>query len=82
MSRTAVYSDVTIVDNIIRCLPLMVEYAREMKDTPHDELLKIVENFDNETNLADSMELMKTHLEDLSKDMGPLRQKKPSGAKA
>jgi len=80
MSRTAVYSDVTIVDNIIRCLPLMVERASEMKITPHDELLKIVENFDNEKNLADSMELMKTRLGDLSKDIGLLRQKKLLGA--
>jgi 4-phosphopantoate--beta-alanine ligase len=80
MSRTAVFSDVTIVDNIIRCMPLMVEYARELKDTPHDELLKMVETFDNEKNLADSMELMKTRLEELSKDIGPLRQKKKAGA--
>ncbi len=82
MSRTAVYSDVTIVDNIIRCLPLMVEYARELKDTPHDELLKMVENFDNEKNLADSMELMRTRLGELSKDIRPLRQKKQSGVNA
>ncbi|MHA1135638.1 MAG: phosphopantothenate/pantothenate synthetase [Candidatus Thorarchaeota archaeon] len=80
MSRTAVYSDVTIVDNIIRCMPLMVEYARELKDTPPDELLKMVETFDNEKNLADSMELMRTRLEELSKDIGLLRQKKQSGA--
>jgi 4-phosphopantoate--beta-alanine ligase len=82
MSRTAVYSNVTSVDNIIRCLPLMVEYARELKGTPPDELLKIVETFDNEKNLADSMELMRTRLEHLSIDIGPLRQKKQSGAKA
>jgi 4-phosphopantoate---beta-alanine ligase len=82
MSRTAVFSDVTIVDNIIRCLPLMVERAQEMKNTPQDELLKIVENFDNEKNLADSMELMKSRLGELSKDINPLRQKKVSGANA
>ncbi|TFH05424.1 MAG: phosphopantothenate/pantothenate synthetase [Candidatus Thorarchaeota archaeon] len=82
MSRTAVFSDVTIVDNIVRCLPLMVECARELKDTPHDELLKIVENFDNEKNLADSMELIRSRLGKLSKDIRPLRQKKLSGANA
>ena len=81
MSRTAMYSDVTIVDNIIRCLPLMVECARELKDTPPDELLKMVETFDNEKNLTDSMDLMKTRLDELSNDIGPFRQKKLSGAK-
>ena len=82
MSRTAVYSDVTIVDNIIRCLPLMVGYAQEMKDTPPDELLKMVETFDNEKNLADSKELMRTRLGTLSKDIGALHQKTQSGENA
>lgn len=82
MSRTAVYSDVTIVDNITRCLPLMVEYARELRTTPPDELLKMVETFDNEKNLADSLELMRTQLEVVSNDIGSLRQKKLSGVKA
>jgi 4-phosphopantoate--beta-alanine ligase len=82
MSRTAVYSDVTIVDNIVRCMSLMVESARELKDTPPDELLKMVETFDNEKNLADSMELMMTRLEELSKDIGLLRQKNLTGVNA
>ena len=79
MSRTAVYSDVTIVDNIVRCMPLMVEVARELKDVPPDELLKIVETFDNEKNLSDAMRLMRDRLEELSKDIEPLRVKKKSG---
>jgi phosphopantothenate synthetase len=58
---------------------LMVEYARELKDTPPDELLKMVEIFDNEKNLSDSMELMRIRLGELSKDISPLRQKKMSG---
>jgi phosphopantothenate synthetase len=62
-------------------MPLMVECARELKDVPPDELLKIVETFDNEKNLADSMELMRTRLAELSKDIGPLREKKKTGAK-
>ncbi len=82
MSRTAVYSDITIVDNIIRCLPLMVEYARELKGTPFDELLKMVETFDNEKNLADSIKLMRTRLGELSKNIGSLRQKIKPGANA
>ncbi len=79
MSRTAVYSDITIVDNIIRCLPLMVKYARDLKQTSQPELQKIVENFNNEQNLADAMELMRSRLGELSKDLGPLRQKIESG---
>ena len=62
MSRTAVYSDVTIVDNIVRALPLMVEYAREMKDLSKDSLLSIVSEFDNQRNLSEAIGLMIAHL--------------------
>jgi 4-phosphopantoate--beta-alanine ligase len=75
MSRTAVHSDITIVDNIIRALPLMVEQAREMKDLPKDELRQIVESFDNTENLATSVHIIMQHLEARANDIGNLRKK-------
>jgi 4-phosphopantoate--beta-alanine ligase len=80
MSRTAVYSDITIVDNVIRALPLMVELAREMKDLPKDELLQIVENFNNTENLATSVHIIMQHLEASANDIGNMRKKFNTGA--
>lgn len=62
MSRTSVYSHITIVDNVIRSMPLMVEYAREMKELPKDQLREIVTQFDNKRNIHDSLQLMINHL--------------------
>jgi 4-phosphopantoate--beta-alanine ligase len=76
MSRTAVYADVTIVDNIVRALPLMIKYAVEMKDEPADELRKIVENYNNDENLSESIHLIRARLEELSHDVSVLRKKK------
>ncbi|MHA2021990.1 MAG: phosphopantothenate/pantothenate synthetase, partial [Candidatus Thorarchaeota archaeon] len=62
MSRTSVYSDITIVDNIVRAAPLMVQYACEMKDWPSEKLNTLVESFDNRKNLNREISLMSDHL--------------------
>lgn len=62
ISRTSVYSNITIVDNIVRVLPIMVEMAREMKKLPHEELVRIVKEFDNEANIRSALNLMIEHL--------------------
>ena len=76
MSRTAVYSDVTMVDNIIRSLPLMVKFAKEMKDHPEEDLRKIVDEFDNDENLAMSLRIIMKNLDAKANDIGSLRKKK------
>jgi 4-phosphopantoate--beta-alanine ligase len=62
MSRTAVYSDITIVDNIVRAAPLMVQYARDMKDWSREKLDALVTSFDNRKNLKREVSLMRDHL--------------------
>jgi 4-phosphopantoate--beta-alanine ligase len=79
MSRTAVYADVTIVDNIVRALPLMVRFATEMKNMRIDELRKTVEDFSNDENLGASIQIITARLEELSRDVGILRTKKAIG---
>ncbi|MHA1779508.1 MAG: phosphopantothenate/pantothenate synthetase [Candidatus Thorarchaeota archaeon] len=66
MSRTAIFSHITIVDNIVRALPLMVEYARELKGTTKDELTAITSAFDNTQNLREAITLILTHLQERS----------------
>ncbi|BAD85875.1 hypothetical protein, conserved, DUF137 family [Thermococcus kodakarensis KOD1] len=53
LSRSARMADITIVDNIVRAYPRMVELAREMKDYSREELLKIVGEYDNGKTLSD-----------------------------
>ncbi len=62
MSRTSVYSHITIVDNIVRALPLMIELAHELKNASRDELTSIVSNFDNIENLREAIATIKSHL--------------------
>ena len=63
MSRTAVYSDITIVDNIVRAMPTMVERARTLSEEPREKLKEIVEGFDNSKNLETAIERIIEYLE-------------------
>ncbi|HEV8404837.1 MAG TPA: 4-phosphopantoate--beta-alanine ligase [Nitrososphaera sp.] len=57
LSRTAKAAHVTIVDNITRALPAIVEAAREIKG--RKSLKKIVDGFDNKKNLRESLKIIK-----------------------
>lgn len=52
LSRTARTATVTIVDNITRCLPLMVERALSMQKMPPDTLGDTIDAWDNAAALA------------------------------
>lgn len=47
LSRTAKTATVTIVDNLTRCLPLMIERAAALRTETRDRLRKIAEAWDN-----------------------------------
>lgn len=55
LSRTSGKADVTIVDNVVRVMPRMLEVAKEMKKLKKSELLRIAGSFDNGKNLAASL---------------------------
>jgi 4-phosphopantoate---beta-alanine ligase len=57
LSRTSKAANITIVDNIERAMPSLIEAARKLKDTK--SLKKITDNFDNRKNLQDSIKTMK-----------------------
>lgn len=57
LSRTARAANITIVDNVVRAMPALVEEARELKGSR--SLKKIIDNFDNKKNLRDSLEIIK-----------------------
>ncbi|NJE02173.1 4-phosphopantoate--beta-alanine ligase [Thermococcus sp. JdF3] len=66
LSRSARMADITIVDNIVRAYPRMMELAREMKDYSREELLAILEGYNNEKTLGDVLIHMKRRLAKLA----------------
>lgn len=66
MSRTAEAAHVTIVDNLVRVMPLLIEKIEELRDKPREKIDSIIENFDNEKNLKNMLGLMLSRLEKLS----------------
>ncbi|MET1102368.1 MAG: 4-phosphopantoate--beta-alanine ligase [Pyrodictiaceae archaeon] len=67
LSRTARTASITIVDNITRAIPLMVKFARELKNLPRTVLEEIVKNYDNNKVLQEALRHILLRLEELSK---------------
>jgi 4-phosphopantoate--beta-alanine ligase len=57
LSRTSRAANITIVDNVVRAMPALVEVARKLRSTM--SLKKITDNFDNRKHLQESLKIMK-----------------------
>lgn len=57
MSRTSKAANITIVDNVVRAMPALVEAARKLRGSM--SLKKITDNFDNRKNLQESLNIIK-----------------------
>ncbi len=75
LSRSARMADITIVDNIVRAYPRMTELAREMRDYSREELLRIIEEYDNGKTLSDVLIHMRDRLTRLAEE-GVWRKKR------
>ena len=51
LSRTAQTSTLTIVDNIVRAMPLLIKYVNEYMEKDKGELEEKISSFNNKTNL-------------------------------
>lgn len=58
LSRTSITAQISIVDNIIRVIPLMIKYAQEYSRVNRDELQSIIDDFDNKSNLEESLRII------------------------
>ena len=58
LSRTSRAANITIVDNVVRAMPALVEAARKLRDTTMS-LKKITDNFDNMKNVQESLKIMR-----------------------
>ena len=57
LSRTSRAANITIVDNVVRAIPALVEAARKLRGTM--SLKKITDNYDNSKNLQESLKIIK-----------------------
>lgn len=61
LSRTALSSDITIVDNIVRVIPQLIECIKyHKKHSSENDLKELIEGFDNLDGLKKSLEVMKS----------------------
>lgn len=63
LSRTAQTSSITIVDNVVRAIPLIIEEISKLRGCRVDELEAIVHEFDNQQNIDSSLRLIAQYLE-------------------
>ncbi|MBD3160106.1 MAG: phosphopantothenate/pantothenate synthetase [Candidatus Lokiarchaeota archaeon] len=66
MSRTAINSNITVVDNIIRAMPVMVDLARDLKSYTSEKLTKALDSFDNKKNLRIAIQDIMNHLREMA----------------
>ncbi len=67
LSRTSRTASITIVDNVVRALPLLVETARRLKNMPREKLREILEGYDNNRILQEALKTIRNRLDELSK---------------
>lgn len=61
LSRTSLEASITIVDNIIRVIPLLIERIQyHKKNSSENDLYAIVENYDNKKGLKNALFIMHT----------------------
>lgn len=65
LSRTSQSSDVSIVDNITRCMPNLANFAKELAGK-RERIEVILEEFDNKSNLSEVLRFIAKRLEELS----------------
>lgn len=59
LSRTAMASDVTIIDNIVRAIPNMIKISEQLVKRDKSYLLQQIKNFDNKENMHKSLLLIR-----------------------
>ncbi len=68
LSRTSQTANITIVDNLVRAIPLLLRAIEELHGLSRDEMKRTLERFDNQRNLSDTILLMRDRLTALARD--------------
>ncbi len=56
LSRTAQTANLTIVDNVVRAIPNITRFAKELRNSNRVQLQRVIENFDNKKNLTEAID--------------------------
>jgi 4-phosphopantoate--beta-alanine ligase len=59
LSRTAIASNVTIIDNIVRAIPNMIRLSEQLVKKQKSYLRSLIKNFDNKENTRNSLIVIK-----------------------
>lgn len=70
LSRTAQLATITIVDNVVRALPFLVNSVKELRNENEETIQKIVDTFDNRENLSEAISLINERLKNLAGSKG------------
>ena len=70
LSRTAQMASITIVDNVVRALPLLITTVRELRKESREALQNILEDFDNQQNLSEAIQQINHRLSMLAQAQG------------
>jgi len=70
MSRTALTSHVTIVDNVTRAIPNMLQFAKDMKHNKTEDLRKVVDSYDNNKVLSSAIYEINERLTNMAVERG------------
>ena len=67
ISRTAKKAAVTIVDNIVRAMPLLIQEIEDLKRSPKSQLIKITQTYNNKKILSVALQFINNRLVILAK---------------
>lgn len=68
LSRTALWGSITIVNNIIRAVPEMIDIAKELKNKTSKERINILKAYNNYELLQESIKFINARLEQLAEE--------------
>ena len=63
LSRTARKATISIVDNILRAVPNLTKQVKRLMTLPREDLFRIVQEYNNDRILRQSVDDIRTHLE-------------------
>jgi len=69
LSRSAQKATITIVDNIIRSMPLLISELKKMKGLDNARLRRLISSFSNQENLASSIRLIQQNFTEKTKHL-------------
>lgn len=68
LSRTARAASVTIVDNVVRALPKIVEEVEVLRKAPREELESLIRSYDNDRVLSEALSYIVERLGEIVKE--------------